>query len=122
MLLGGLLGVAVLFPNAPQKGSRFKSWLGWLPNVVALCPQSVRKRSQSVRKAFAKRSQAFASGVTRAVKFPLSLTDSERRVERRDERHGGARPVEFPLSLTDSEHCGTPRATPRRPASCGVSP
>ena len=45
---------AEFFPNAPQKGSRFKVGLhGWLPNVVALCPQSVRKRPRSVREAFA---------------------------------------------------------------------
>ena len=66
------------------------------------------------------------------MEFPLSLTDSERRVGARpmefplsltdSERRGGARPMEFPLSLTDSERRGDGFATPRGRASYGVPP
>ena len=37
-----------VFPNAAE-GFPFQSWVGRLPNIVALCPQSVRKASASIR-------------------------------------------------------------------------
>ena len=68
-------------------GSRFKLGglgVGRLPNVVALCPPSVRQASASVRKcsherpqasaSVRKRPQASASGVMRAVKEELHRT------------------------------------------------
>ena len=45
--------VVFLSPNAPQKGSRFKVGglgVGRIPNVVALCSRSVRKRPQASAK------------------------------------------------------------------------
>ena len=70
-----------LFPNAPQKGSHLKVGglgVGRLPNIVALCPQSVRKasakRPQSVREASAKRSRSVREWRNAAEKGELHRT------------------------------------------------
>ena len=59
--------------------------LGRLPNVVALCPQSVRKASAKRPRSVCKRSQAFARGVMRAVKGELHRTVTGRVCPQRSE-------------------------------------